>query len=69
MYVDAAYCYRQSSVVCRSVSLSVMIVSCTGTKMAEPIELPFGMWTRVVPRKYVVDGGAQCTLAPPDECN
>jgi len=26
-YVDAAYCYRRSSVVCRSVSQSVTIVS------------------------------------------
>jgi len=29
-------------------------VSCA--KMAEPIEMLFGLWTRVGPRKYVVDG-------------
>ena len=27
-------------------------------KIAEPIEMPFGMWTRVGPRKNVFDGGA-----------
>ena len=25
-------------------------------KTAEPIEMPFGLWTRVGPRKYVLDG-------------
>jgi len=44
-YVDAAYCYRRSSVVCMSVCQSVTIVSCAQT--AEPIEMPFGLWTRV----------------------
>jgi len=29
-------------------------VSCA--KMAEPMEMPFGLWTRVSPRKHVVDG-------------
>jgi len=24
--------------------------------MAEPIKMPFGMWTRVGPRNYVLDG-------------
>ena len=27
-------------------------------EMAELIEMPFGMWTWVVPRKHVLDGGA-----------
>jgi len=40
-YVDVAYCYRLSSVVCRSVCLSVTIVS--PAKTAVPIELPFGL--------------------------
>jgi len=35
-YVDAAYCYRPSSMVCRSVTLV------SRAKMAEPIEMPFG---------------------------
>jgi len=39
VYLNAAYCYRPSSVVCRSVT----IVS--PAKTAEPIEMPFGMWT------------------------
>ena len=46
-YVDAAYCYRRSSVVplsvCRSVSQSVTIVN--PAKTAEPMEMPFGVWT------------------------
>jgi len=29
-------------------------VSCA--KMAEPIEVQFGMWTRMGPRKHVLDG-------------
>jgi len=41
MYIDAVYCYRQSSVVCRSVTLV------TATKTAEPIEMLFGLRTQV----------------------
>jgi len=29
-------------------------VSCA--KVAEPIEMPFGLWTRTSPRKHVLDG-------------
>ena len=33
-------------------------------KTAEPIEMPFGIWTRVNPRKHVLDGSAiWCDLA------
>ena len=49
-YVDAAYCYRPSSVVC----LSVTVVS--PAKTAEPIEMPFMLRTRVSPRNHVLDG-------------
>jgi len=31
-------------------------VSCA--KTAEPIDMPFAVWTHVGPRKYVLDGGA-----------
>ena len=55
MYVDAAYCYRPSSVVCLSVCLSVTIVILA--KTAEPIEMPVGLWTQVYPRNHVLDGG------------
>jgi len=41
------------SVICRSVCLSVTIVN--HAKTAEPIEIPFGMWTRVGPVNYVLD--------------
>ena len=54
MYVDAAYCYRRTNVVCLSVCLSVMIMS--PAKTAEPIEMPFGMWTWVDRSKRVLDG-------------
>jgi len=36
--------------------VSVTIVS--PAKTAEPIEMPFGMWTWVGPRKHKFDGGA-----------
>ena len=52
-YVDAAYSYRPSSVVCRSVGLSVTLVS--PAKTAEPIELPFGLRTWVGPWNHVLD--------------
>ena len=50
MYIDVAYCYRPSSAVC----LFVTVVS--PTQMAEPIEIPFGLWTPVGPRNHVLDG-------------
>jgi len=55
MYVDAAYCYRPSSVVCRSVCRSVTLVS--PAKTAAPIELPFRLRTWVGPGNHVLDGG------------
>jgi len=51
--VDAAYFCRPSSVVCLSVCLSVRLVS--RAKTAEPIELPFGLKTRVGPANHVLD--------------
>jgi len=51
LYVDAAYCYRPSSVVCQSECRSVTIAS--PAKTAEPIEMPFALWTGVGPRKSV----------------
>jgi len=50
-YVDVAYCYRPSSVVCLSACLSVAVVS--PAKMAEPIEMLFGLRTLVGPRMGV----------------
>jgi len=50
-YVDAAYSYRPSSVVCRSVTLV------SPAKMAAPIELPFGLRTWVGLENHVLDGG------------
>jgi len=54
-YVDAAFCYRPSSVVCLFVCQSVTVVS--SAKMGEPIEMPFGLRTRVYPGNHVLDGG------------
>jgi len=42
--------------VCRSVCLSVTIVS--PAKTAELIEMPFGLWILVSPWKHMLDGGA-----------
>jgi len=52
LHVNAAYCYR----VAWSVSLSTTIVS--PAKTAEPIEVPFGLWTRFCQRNHVLDGVA-----------
>ena len=37
--------------------LGPLVMSCA-KKTAEQIEMPFGVWTRVGPRKHVLDGGA-----------
>ena len=43
--------------VCRSVTVVIP------AKMAEPIEMPFGLWSRMGPMKHVLHGGAHwCTL-------
>jgi len=52
-YVHVVYCYRPSSVVCRSVCRSVTLVS--PAKTAEPIEMPFELRTRVGPGNHVLD--------------
>ena len=52
-HVDAVYCYRPSSVV--SVGRSVTLAS--PGKTAEPIEMPFGLRTRVGPGNRVLDCG------------
>jgi len=46
-YVDAACCYRPSSVVCRSVFTLV-----SRAKMAEQSDLLFGLWTPVGRRNH-----------------
>jgi len=52
-YVNAAYCYRPSSVVCRSVT------PVSPAKTAKPIEMPFGLWAWMGPRNHVLDGGPE----------
>jgi len=59
-YLDIACCYRLNSVVCLSVGLSVMVVS--PAKMAEPIEMPCGLGTRLGPRNHVLDGGLDLSM-------
>ena len=49
LYVDAAYCYRVSSVVCLSVTVASL------AKTTEWIEMSFGMWTWVCTRNHVLD--------------
>jgi len=48
--VRSAYCYRLSSVVCRSVSRSVTLVS--SAKTAEAIEMPFASTNLLGPGKH-----------------
>ena len=43
-----------------SVGLSVIVVS--PAKTAEPIEMPFGLWTWVGSGKHVLDGGPNPTM-------
>jgi len=43
-------------VVCRSICLSVTLVS--PAKVAEPIEMPFGLRTWLGPRDHALDGGS-----------
>ena len=43
--------------VARSVGLSVTLVS--SAKTVEPIEMPFGLWARMGPRNYVLDGSPE----------
>ena len=50
--VDAVYCHRLRSVVCRSVTIVIP------AKTAEPIEMPFGLWTRMGPRNHALHGGS-----------
>jgi len=50
-YVDAAYSYRLSSMLCESV-----YHDCERAKTAEPVEMLFGSWTRVGPRNHVLHG-------------
>jgi len=52
-FVDAAYYYRQSGVVCRLVGVSVTIMS--PAKMVEPTMMLFGLFTRVGSRNRVLD--------------
>jgi len=42
-------------VFCRSVCRSVSVTIVSPAKKAELIEIPFGMWSRVGPRKYVLE--------------
>jgi len=45
---------RVACTVCPSVGISFTLVS--PAKTAGPIEMPFGLWTRVGPKKHVLDG-------------
>jgi len=53
-YVNAAYCHYRP-IVAWSVCLSVTMVIPAET--AEPIEMPFALWTLVGPRYHVLDRG------------
>ena len=54
LHIDAVYCYTH---VAWSVCLCVYVTGMSSAKMAEPIEMPFGVWAWVGPRNLVLDGG------------
>jgi len=54
MQMRLFYCYRCSSVVCLSVGRSVILL--IRAKMAEPIEMPFGVWTWMCQRNHALVG-------------
>jgi len=54
-YVDAAYFVTDRIVW--SVGLSVCVTLVSHAKTAAPIEVPFGLRTRVGPGNHVLDGG------------
>jgi len=62
VFVLQKHSYRPSSVVCRSVGLSVCrsVALVSPAKTAAPIELPFGLRTWVGPGDHVLDGGLHC---------
>jgi len=38
-------------------SVCLLVTSMSTTKTTKPIEVPFGLWTWVVPRNHVLGGG------------
>ena len=55
-------------VACASLSVCLLVTTVSPTKTDEPIEVPFGLWTRVGPRNHVFPGeGAILGLFPPIE--
>jgi len=50
-YIDAACCYRPSSMVCQSICHSS-----EPCKTTEPTAMPFGLWARVDSRNVLVGG-------------
>jgi len=59
--VDAACCYRLSSVVCVLICLSVSHDH-KPCKTAEPVEMPFGLWTYMGPKNRVLHSGADSPI-------
>jgi len=53
-YIQPIVTDRLEWSVCLSVDLSVTVVSLL--KPAEPMGMPFGLWTRVGSRNHVLDG-------------
>jgi len=46
----------QLQLVVASVSVGLLIATVCCAKTAEPVEVPFGVWTRGGPRNHVLDG-------------
>ena len=43
--------------ICLCVCVCLLDTSCEACKMAEPIDIQFGLWTRVGPRNHVLGHG------------
>jgi len=72
-YVDVASCYRLSSMACRSLCLSVCqsVTLVSPAKTAGAIKMPFGMRTRLGPRRlgWLKEALAQVQLYLPGGAN
>jgi len=51
------YHFSERGVVCVSLSLSVLFTTTSPAKMAEPVKMPFGLWTLPSPKERCIRWG------------
>jgi len=55
---DVVYSYTCLDVACHMcLSVCLLVTKVNPSKMAEPVEMRFGMWTCVGLRNHILDGG------------